>query len=237
MAWSFRLRRRDHWLRMLCGSIAQGPGVTVSKRESSKTMNVSVILAHPNRDSFNHAIAATVVDALRKSRNEVRFHDLYLERFDPLLLAEEIPSDAPLSPDIEAHCREIAEADGIVIIHPNWWGQPPAILKGWIDRVIRPGVAYEFVDGDNGEGVPHGLLRAKLAIVFNTTNTDPGREQRVFGDPLDTLWKNCIFGLCGVTDVHRRVFGIIITSSDEQRRQWLTEVRQTIIQQFPASCS
>jgi len=52
--------------------------------------------------------------------------------------------DAALPDAIKQHCEEIALVDGIVIVHPNWWGQPPAILKGWVDRVIRPGVAYEF---------------------------------------------------------------------------------------------
>ena len=54
--------------------------------------------------------------------------------------------------------------------------QPPAILKGWIDRVMRPGVAYEFLEGDSGEGVPNGLLKAKTALVFNTSNTPEDRE-------------------------------------------------------------
>jgi len=46
-------------------------------------------------------------------------------------------------------------------------------LKGWIDRIFRPGVAYEFNEGDKGEGIPVGLLKAKKAIVFNTSNTPP----------------------------------------------------------------
>ena len=136
--------------------------------------------------------------------------------------------DITLPPLVAAHCREIAEADLIIIIHPNWWGQPPAMLKGWIDRVIRPGVAYEFLEGDSGEGVPIGLLQAKLALVFNTSNTEVLREQQVFGDPLETIWKNCIFGLCGVGVVHRKTFAIVITSTEEQRRGWLAEVRQQV---------
>ena len=94
--------------------------------------------------------------------------------------------------------REIAQAQGIVIVHPNWWGQPPAILKGWVDRVLRPEVAYRFREGDAGDGVPVGLLKAKAAVVFTTSNTPRERELASFGDPLETLWKNCIFGLCGV---------------------------------------
>ena len=89
------------------------------------------------------------------------------------------------------HCSEIASADGIIIVHPNWWGQPPAILKGWVDRVSRPGVAYRFLEGDGGEGVPVGLLKAETAIIFNTSNTPEEREATVFGDPLDNLWKAC----------------------------------------------
>ena len=53
--------------------------------------------------------------------------------------------------------------------------QPPAILKGWIDRVMRPGVAYEFLEGGSGKGVPNGLLKAKAALVFNTSNTPEDR--------------------------------------------------------------
>ena len=142
-------------------------------------------------------------------------------------------ADANLPQAIAGHCREIAEAEGIIIIHPNWWGQPPAILKGWIDRVIRPGVAYEFVEGDSGEGVPRGLLPARTAIVFNTSNTEPDRERDVFGDPLETIWKNCVFGLCGVPFFFRRTFCVMITSTEVQRKQWLDEAKEIIDLTFP----
>ncbi|MFT5697487.1 MAG: NAD(P)H dehydrogenase (quinone) [Desulforhopalus sp.] len=195
-------------------------------------MKVSVILAHPSTESFNHAIAFTTIKALKQSGHDVYFHDLYEEKFDPILPAEEIPKDAVLPPDIQKHCEEIADADGIIVIHPNWWGQPPAILTGWIDRVIRPGVAYEFIEGDDGEGVPNGLLKAKAAIVFNTSNTATERERNVFGDPLETIWKNCIFDLCGINDFSRKMFNIVVVSSEEQRQSWLQEVKQTVIEKI-----
>ncbi len=191
-------------------------------------MKISVILAHPRKGSFSHAISEAVLDVLGKKGHEINFHDLYTEKFDPVLLHEEIPKNAAVSPEIARHCDEISSADGIVIIHPNWWGQPPAILKGWVDRVIRPGVAYEFLVGDRGEGVPRGLLKAQVALVFNTSNTYEKRERTKFGDPLETLWKNCIFGLCGVENFHRRMFGVVVTSTEEQRREWLGEVRNVV---------
>lgn len=193
-------------------------------------MQASVILAHPDSGSFNHAIADAVVTALTEADIQVNFHDLYREGFEPQLPTEEIARDVPLPESIAAHCREIGEANLIVIIHPNWWGQPPAILKGWVDRVIRPGVAYEFLEGDSGEGVPVGLLRATHALVFNTSNTGAAREQEVFGDPLETIWKNCIFGLCGVDEVHRKTFSIVVTSSAVQRQAWLAEISRLVKQ-------
>jgi putative NADPH-quinone reductase len=144
----------------------------------------------------------------------------------------EFPKDAPLPPSLRKHCSGIANAEGIIIIHPNWWGQPPAILKGWIDRVIRPGVAYEFIEEDTGEGIPNGLLKADQALVFNTSNTETARENRVFGDPLETIWKNCIFDLCGIKNFYRRTFNIIVTSTESQRNKWLEEVRQTVAKYF-----
>jgi NAD(P)H dehydrogenase (quinone) len=191
-------------------------------------VKISVILAHPDRGSFNHAIAQSAVERIEKNGHGVYFHDLYDEDFDPLLTGEEINRDVSLPRAIREHCEEIREAEGIIIVHPNWWGQPPAILKGWIDRVIRPGVAYEFLEGDSGEGIPNGLLRAKAVIVFNTSNTEPERETSVFGDPLETIWRNCVFGLCGVNIFHRRTFSIVITSTEVQRRQWLGEVKAMI---------
>ncbi|OEC84997.1 MULTISPECIES: NAD(P)H-dependent oxidoreductase [Methanobacterium] len=196
-------------------------------------MNIIVILGHPTKGSFNHVIADTAVSKLRENGHEVIYHDLYAEKFDPLLSGEEIPKEAELDPLIEKHCREIKDADGIIIIHPNWWGQPPAILKGYVDRIIRAGVAYEFLEGDDGEGVPNGLLKAETALVFNTSNTPEIREREIFGDPLENIWKNCIFDLCGVKNFYREMYQVVVTSSLKKRHLWLENVAKTVELYFP----
>lgn len=196
-------------------------------------MHISILLAHPNPGSFNHAIADAAASELRRLGHRVTLHDLYREGFDPLLPAGEITGPVEASSLVTAHCREIVEVDGIIIVHPNWWGQPPAILKGWIDRVLRPGTAYKFVTGDNGEGVPVGLLKAKAAIVFNTANTPADREAAVFGDPLESIWKKCVFALCGVPRVERRIFAAVVTSNPAQRQAWLAQARHLAAEMFP----
>jgi len=196
-------------------------------------MQITIIVAHPDAGSFNHAIAQTAADQLKKNGYDIVFHDLYSEKFDPNLPEEELSKKAQLSENIESYCREISQAQGIIIVHPNWWGQPPAILKGWVDRVFRPEVAYSFREGDKGEGVPAGLLKANIAVVLNTSNTLPERELQVFGDPLENIWKNCIFDLCGVKTFYRETFAVVVTSTIRQRREWLKKVRELIDKYFP----
>ncbi|HOW68563.1 MAG TPA: NAD(P)H-dependent oxidoreductase [Candidatus Paceibacterota bacterium] len=187
-------------------------------------MKYSVILAHPTPGSFNHAIAETVVRCLRAREQEVFFHDLYAENFDPVMPAREIARDAVLDPVLERHCDEIGSADGIVIVHPNWWSQPPAILKGWVDRALRAGRAYTFVAGENGEGKAVGLLKAKTALVITTANTPQEKEVALLGDPLGLFWEKVVCGLCGIRDVRRLVFTPVIISQPEQRAAWLRQV-------------
>ncbi len=196
-------------------------------------MKISILLGHPRPGSFNHALAEAAAAEARAQGHQVRLHDLQAEGFDPVLPAGEEPSGAPLPPDVELHCREIAEAEGIVIVHPNWWGKPPAVMAGWIDRVLRPEVAYRFEEGDSGEGIPVGLLRARRALVLNTANTLPEREARAFGDPLERIWKDCVFGLCGVREVERRTFTVVVTSTAAERRAWLEEARALVARSFP----
>jgi NAD(P)H dehydrogenase (quinone) len=196
-------------------------------------VNILIVVAHPNPASFNHALADAAARAVKRLGHSAVLHDLHAERFDPVLPAAELARGAPLPQWLQRHCDDLATADGIVIVHPNWWGQPPAILTGWIDRVVRPGVAYAFEEGDQGEGVPVGLLRARTAVVINTSNTPAERERAAFGDPLESIWRRCVFDLCGVKDVRRRVYGVVATSSPEVRRCWLADAEELVGSAFP----
>jgi NAD(P)H dehydrogenase (quinone) len=194
-----------------------------------KTRNALVILAHPRTGSLNHALADAAVQALEELAFTVTFHDLYAEGFNPVLADTEIPRDGLNDPVVEIHCRELQKADGIVIVHPNWWGQPPAILKGWIDRVFRAGVAYGNEDSA-GENAEHGLLATGFAVILNTSETPRETEIDILGDPLETLWRNCIFRFCGVKNVHRRMFSVVMTSTREERGAWIREARSLVLQ-------
>lgn len=195
----------------------------------NETKKASVILAHPYPESFNHAIYHTVCSRLHNMRIEVFSHDLYEEHFNPVLTVEELGSDTSTDILVNKYAAELLESDYLFFIHPNWWGQPPAILKGYIDRIIRPPYAYDFPPGDTGGGIPLGKLKGKYGIVFNTSNTEEERENNYFHDPLENIWKQCVFGFCGIEKYYRKMFRIIADSDPGQRKQWLEEVEETVI--------
>jgi NAD(P)H dehydrogenase (quinone) len=192
-------------------------------------MNIYVLIGHQRQGSFCHAIAAAAVEELKAAGHDVVYHDLYAEGFDPILPDEEIPKGSSLDPIVAQHCREVTAADGYLVVHPNWWAMPLAILKGWIDRVWRQGVIYRF--GPNGV---ESLVAGRRAVVFTTSNTPRDDELRLFGDPLENLWKVCIFQFVGINDFLRRNFESIIMSTPDQRQAWLDEVRTLVRERFPA---
>ncbi|MFF7178154.1 NAD(P)H-dependent oxidoreductase [Streptomyces sp. NPDC008121] len=190
-------------------------------------MRIGVYLAHPGPGSFNHALFDAVVEELRGRGAEVTAHDLYAEGFAPLISADETETvesaEGSHDAQVARHQAELAALDGLVFVHPNWWGMPPAVLTGWVQRVLAPGVAYKL---QTAEGEPAGLLKAGRALVLNTSDTPAEREEREFGDPLQSIWAACVLPYVGVTDVRRIVFRTVTGSAPEERAAWLAEARE-----------
>ena len=192
-------------------------------------MHILSILAHPRSNSFCHAISSRVRSTLVAAGHTVDHHDLYAERFDPCLTAQEAYTigdtleDAlarASDPVLHRHREAIRRADGLVVVHPNWWGKPPAILAGWMDRVLVPGVAYRL---DTPEGLPDGLLRLTHALIINTSDTPAEREANDLGDPLESIWRACVLPFCGVQSHARLVFRPVNGSAMADRHTWLDQ--------------
>jgi NAD(P)H dehydrogenase (quinone) len=187
-------------------------------------MKALVVVGHPAPGSFCRAIADRIRETWSAAGCEVRFHDLAEEGFDPRLTAAEARGQATADPLVRRHIAELRDSDLLAVVHPNCWGAPPAIVKGWIDRVFAAEAAYGFAKGVDQGDVPVGLLTTRAALIVNTGNTPPEREREVFGDPLDRMWRDCILRYCGVRHVMRTLLAVVATSSDQERRRWLAEV-------------
>lgn len=123
-------------------------------------MQVLVVAAHPCAESFNHAILDRACRGLRSGGHSVDVVDLYQlheQGFDPVMreaewvgyVADSASPEAPspggaVDPLIAAHIDLVTGADAIVFVYPTWWSSVPAILKGWLERVLRPGVAFSM---------------------------------------------------------------------------------------------
>ncbi|WP_395665688.1 NAD(P)H-dependent oxidoreductase [Methylocella sp.] len=147
-------------------------------------MRALVVLAHPLAESFAHAAAARVADALGRRGFEVDLLDLYAEAFDPVLSARERrayfapPYDSSALPP---YAERLRAAHKLALVFPQWWFDAPAILKGFFDRALAPGVA--FAHGPNGRPTP--LLTQIDALWAVTSTGAPWWFTRfVMGDPV-----------------------------------------------------
>jgi len=114
-------------------------------------MQVLVVHAHPNRDGFSRALRDAAVRGLESGGHIVDVVDLYQEGFAAAMSAEEqiaYESDEPIiDPQVRRSADLLTAAETVVFVYPTWWWGLPAILKGWLDRVLVPGVAFTLGDG------------------------------------------------------------------------------------------
>lgn len=133
-------------------------------------MRALVIYCHPVGDSFNAAIRDFVVQKLRDAGVEYQLLDLYAEGFTPVLAAAELGGylDSPANRlPVEAHCAAVEWCDTLIFVYPTWWYGLPAMLKGWLDRVLLPDLAFLMPDAQN-KSIRPGLQHITRLGVFTT---------------------------------------------------------------------
>ncbi|MDC7234168.1 MAG: NAD(P)H-dependent oxidoreductase [Spirochaetales bacterium] len=178
-------------------------------------MAVCLVLAHPDRSSLSYQIFHETASILEAGGQTVYRQDLQAEEFDPVLPLDELKRRLSLDPHVVRYARELSGCSHIIIIHPDWWAGPPAILKGWVDRVLRPGTAYDEVrdfPGDDAEFIP--LLTDKKVSVVALSHRD------VSSRALNAFWKDTVFGWCGVEDFHLYHLKDISTAEQADIADW-----------------
>lgn len=113
-------------------------------------MNTLVVFCHPDPASFSSAVRDSVVQSLYSAGHQIRHRDLYADKFEPVLSAQECSAhfdDPATKPEIAKHADDLRWCESLVLIYPTWWSGQPAMLKGWIDRVWIKGVAWDLPPG------------------------------------------------------------------------------------------
>jgi putative NADPH-quinone reductase len=195
--------------------------VVRGRRRERSSANVLVVYAHPVETSYCAALRDRVVASLHRAGHAVDLLDLYAEGFDPHLDADEWSPATPGAterPDLWPHVERLRSAAHLVFVYPTWFGAPPAMLKGWLDRVWVAGVAFDRVAGSNRPRARLLHIR-RLTVVttygssrwVNAVEGEPGKRLvkrwlRVLCHPLARSRWIALYGMDRVDDNGRRAF-------------------------------
>jgi NAD(P)H dehydrogenase (quinone) len=185
-------------------------------------MKVLAILAHPNPKSFNHAILESFTKGLKDGRNTCDVIDLYAAGFDPSLKGNDFAqfTGKPLPKDVIEHQSKVSQADALAFIFPIWFSFYPAILKGWIERVLCHGFAYQYTE----KGVK-GLLKHKKVILISTTGgPEPAFTMSGNGNAIQKLDHAVFSEACGIQQIEHVFLYSVQRCDDSTRKQYLEQV-------------
>ena len=176
---------------------------------------VLVIDAHPRDDSFCLALATAAAAGAEAALHEVRTLVLRDMDFDLNHRGQE------LEPCLVQSRKELIWAEHLIIVHPVWWGSMPALLKGWLDRILLPGFAFT----EREDGGWKGLLEGRSATIISTLDTPLWVYRYILLAPSIRALRDATLRFCGIKPVHVLLLGAIRQSSAQQRAHWLEQGR------------
>lgn len=170
-------------------------------------MNLLIIYTYPNHTSLNYAFLQKVIKGSTENTNikEIQILDLYEENFNPLLVFNEQKTRRDMHTDVslEKYRNQVIWADKLVFIYPIWWGRPPAMLMGYIDRLFVSSFAYKYKKGL----FPEGLLKGKSVVCVSTMKGPPHYPLLRLNNAHKILMKRALFNFVGIKKVKFFEFG------------------------------
>jgi len=184
---------------------------------------VFLIYGHYNDRSFNASIRDTFISNAEEKGHTVDCVDLYKEKFNPVFAGEK-PDNVVLD-----HRKRIEKCDVIALVAPIWNFRMPAIVEGWIDKVLAPPWAFTFKRLVGNYGYPLGKLKSKKAIIFCTYGSPRLAITTFFLNlPIRRL-KRGVFHICGIYNINYRRYFAVPFVSDEKRKKYLKDVKNTAL--------
>ena len=184
---------------------------------------VFVVYGHYDDKSFNAAIKETFIKTAKQKGHEIDCVDLYKEKYDPVFAGGEP------TPDVLDHRKRIEKCSTIVLIAPIWNFRMPAIVEGWIDKVLSPPWAFTFKKLVGNYGYPQGKLKDKKAIIFCTYGSPRLAITTFFLNlPIRRL-KRGVFHICGIYNINYRRYFAVPFVTDKKRKEYLEDVRKTAL--------
>lgn len=182
-------------------------------------MKTLIIYTHPNHQSLSYAFLEQTLQGLKdnKLEQEIQVLDLYAEDFDPRLVFNEQKRrrDMHSDPELDSYRQQLLWAEKIILIYPIWWGRPPAMLLGYIDKMFASNFAYK----DNGKLLPEGLLKGKSVVCISCMKGPTLYPLYWLNNAHKVLMKKALFQYVGIKKVKFFEFGGMEKKNGKQEKQ------------------
>lgn len=183
-----------------------------------------IVYAHPNPESLNHHLKKTVIHSLQNGNHEIVVRDLYQLNFNPTLSLEDMKGQrtGQVAVDVKEEQDFISWAEHITFIYPIWWTGMPAIMKGYIDKVMSYGFAYWY-----DQGIQKGLLAGKQTVIINTHGKSAAEYEAIGMDKALSLTSDQgIYTYCGLKIKQHYFFDKADKATSESIEHWTKEVEK-----------
>jgi putative NADPH-quinone reductase len=181
-----------------------------------------IVVGHPQRNTLCEALGKAYQGAALAARHEAKLFILSDMKFDPILLDGYRQIQA-LEPDLQAAYESLSGCDHLVLIFPLWCGDMPALMKGFIERILQP----DLISRENTENAMNwSIFKNKTGRVIMTMGMPVSIYRFWYGGHALKLLTRNILNFIGIKPVRHTLFGMVGTSKPEAREQWLEQVRQ-----------
>ncbi len=181
---------------------------------------VLIINGHPDKQSFNRALAEAYQAGAAKTNTSVTTLNIGDLDFNPNLQFG-YRKRTDLEPDLQDALEKIKKAQHIVWVFPMWWSGYPALMKGFIDRTFLPGITFQPIEG---KPLPKKLLKGKTSRIIITSDTPSWYDHLYLRRPAINQFKKGTLQFCGINPVKVTYISPIKNSSDKFRDKWLKKV-------------
>ncbi len=182
--------------------------------------NIMIVVGHPQHGSYCEALGEAYLRGAQAGGHEAQLFVLGRMNFDPIL-REGYRRPQPLEADLAAARDAFLRCDHVVFVFPLWCGDMPAIMKGFIERLLQPDL---LAINEAGSGADWKVFKGKSARVIMTMGM-PGWFYRIYyGAHALKLLRRNILHFMGIKPVHSTIHGMVATVSDDTRKEWLREV-------------
>lgn len=188
-------------------------------------MNIVIVFNHPYEGSFGKAILQAITKGLHRANHQVDLMHLDHDGFNPAMNKEDLKAfveHKAVDPQVIDYNRRLEKADHLIFIFPIWWDLMPAMTKGFIDRVLSPGVVYDH--HPRGFGLVPLLKKLKGVTIITTMNKPGIMYSLIIGNLIKKAMINSVFKTMGYKNLKWISYNRVKSVSQQKRVKWLTDL-------------